>query len=139
VKYGKGEWDGAIDDYTKAIQIDSHYAEFYRSRGLILYWKKNDATRALDDFNRLIVLNPTDVDAYVTRGNIWFTKDNQTRALADYNNAIELKPDDASAFNERGYLKEMKMQDLAGAFADYSKAVELNPKRCGQPSCNSPW
>jgi len=45
----KGQYDRAISDYNKAIEIDPEYALAYFNRG-VAYFKKGDYDRAWEDF-----------------------------------------------------------------------------------------
>jgi len=44
-----GQYDNAISDFTKAIEINPKHADAYYSRGVVYYYKK-DYEKALDDF-----------------------------------------------------------------------------------------
>ena len=66
-KSKKGDHYGAIDDYTKAIEINPTYAKAYYNRG----WNKaklKDHYGAISDFSKAIAINPTDSQAYYNRG-----------------------------------------------------------------------
>ena len=47
----KGQYDQAISDFTKAIEINPKYAGAYYNRGDAFY-KKGEYNRALDDVNK---------------------------------------------------------------------------------------
>jgi len=49
--------DGALANYTKAIQLRPDYARAYYNRGLVKF-NKNDLEGALADFTKAIELNP---------------------------------------------------------------------------------
>jgi tetratricopeptide (TPR) repeat protein len=44
-----GQYDKAISEFTKAIEINSRHADAYYTRGVVYYYKK-DYEKALDDF-----------------------------------------------------------------------------------------
>ncbi len=55
--FQQGEYEKAIEDYTKAIELNSNFAEAYNNRGLAKgYLNKYD--EAIEDFNEAIKLNP---------------------------------------------------------------------------------
>src|SRR5580658_7554712 len=63
----KGDVDGAIADYTKAIALNPDDADAYESRG----WaekERGDLDDALGDFNKVIDLKPDFADAYNGHG-----------------------------------------------------------------------
>jgi len=121
----KGDYNGAIADYTKAIEINPNFADAYYNRGS----SKNDLkdyNGAIADFTKAIEINPNDAFAYYNRGS---SKDNLKDyygAIADYTKAIEINPNDAKAYNQRGISKS-DLKDYYGAIADYTKAIEINP------------
>src|SRR6266850_7191852 len=66
-KKANGDLDGAISDYTKAIEINPRYAEAYANRGLARKTKA-DLEGAIADYDKAIALNPRLKEAYNNRG-----------------------------------------------------------------------
>jgi tetratricopeptide (TPR) repeat protein len=124
-KQASGDLDGAIADYTKAIELKPNLEGAYVNRGNAKQ-AKGDIDGAITDYNAAIELKPGDPLAYYNRGIGKRAKGDLDGAVADYNKAIELKPDYAYAYNNRGAAKQAK-GDLDGAIADYTKAIELVP------------
>ncbi len=123
--YHKGEYDRAIQDYTKAIELKPDDAEAYYNRGLA--WDElGDFDRAIQDFDRAIELKPDYAEAYNNRGNAWAHKGEYDRAIQDFDKAIELKPDDAEAYFNRGNAWAHK-GEYDRAIQDFDKAIELKP------------
>ena len=56
-KFVKGDFDGALADYNKAIELKPDYADAYIGRGDVKY-KKSDPKGALTDYNKAIELKP---------------------------------------------------------------------------------
>jgi tetratricopeptide (TPR) repeat protein len=118
----------AIQQFTKAIQLNPNYAYAYFMRAYT-YEQIGDIPKALADFNQVIALRPDYSDAYNNRGFLKDEKLNDSQgALADFNQAIALRPDHAAAYNNRGNLKYQKLNDPEGALADYNKAITLDPE-----------
>jgi len=122
----KGDLDGAIVDFSRAIEIDPKYANAYFNRG-VAKGKKGDLDGAIADYSRSIELDPKYANAHFSRGNAKGKKGDLDGAFTDYSRAIELDPKYAMAYNNRGNAKG-KQGDLDGAIADYSRAIELDPK-----------
>ena len=77
----EGRLDKAIEDYTKAIELNPQHANAYHNRGLA-WSKKGDRDKAIEDYNKAIELNPQYADAYNNRGNAWLlTRANTTKPL----------------------------------------------------------
>jgi hypothetical protein len=88
-KSNKSDWDGAIADFTKAIELKPEYADAYNDRGSAKQLK-GDLNGAIADFTRAIELNPKDADAYVNRGNAKKAKWDQVGADEDFAQAAKL-------------------------------------------------
>ena len=122
----KGEYDRAIADFDKAIEINPKYARAYFGRGGT-YAKKGGLDEAIANFDKAIEIDPKFAPAYFGRGTAYGTKGDLDRAIADYDKAIQINPKYAGAYNSRGDAYGTK-GDLDRAIADYSKAIELDPK-----------
>jgi tetratricopeptide (TPR) repeat protein len=125
IYYEKGEYDLAIADYNKAIEISPAYIEAYYNRGKI-YNAKGQYDLAISDYSKAIAINPKLAEAYTNRGNIYKTTGRYALAISDYDKAIELNPTLAEAYNNRGAAYYVK-GEYALAISDYSKAIELKP------------
>src|SRR6266513_6475299 len=66
-RWRKGNLDGAISDFTKAIELDPNSADAYYSRCAVRQ-TQNDVEDAIADYSKAIELNPTLADAYLNRG-----------------------------------------------------------------------
>jgi lipoprotein NlpI len=123
-KDAKGDYDGAITDYNKAIELKPNDADAFNTRGNAKE-AKSDYDGAITDYNKAIELKPDFEEAFYNRGNAKQNKGDHDGAITDFNKAIELKPNDADAFYNRGYLR-YNSQDFTNALVDFHKAVELN-------------
>ena len=63
----KGEFDHAIQNYSKAIELKPDLAEAYFNRG-IAYSDKDEFDQAIQDYTKAIGLNPNYATAYYNRG-----------------------------------------------------------------------
>lgn len=80
IAYGNmGDYDKAIYDHNKAIELDPTFAKAYNNRGLD-YVNKEDNDRAIVDYNRAIELDPNYVLAYFNRGATYGKKGAYDRA-----------------------------------------------------------
>jgi tetratricopeptide (TPR) repeat protein len=120
------DYAGAIEDFSRAIELNPNSAEAYDSRG-IAKEGLGDCAGAIEDFSRAIDLNPKYVDAYYNRGFVLRELGAYNSAIEDFSSAIELNPNSAEAYNRRGVAKAER-GDREGAIEDYSRALELNPK-----------
>ena len=92
--------------------------------------KTEDTRRAFEydqimqDYNKVVELNPDFVYAYFNRANIRCYQKDFRQALLDYNEAINRNPEFAEAYYNRG-LTRLFLGDTARGIADLSKAGEL--------------
>ena len=122
----KGQYDKAIADYTKAIEINPKDARAYIIRG-VTYYRKGQYDQAISDYTKAIEINPKDARAYIIRGGAYADKGQYDQAISDYTKAIEINPKDAKVYKNRGLAYCLKGQFDKG-IADYTKAIEINPR-----------
>lgn len=123
-KFQNGDFDGAIADYSKAIELKPNDALGYYNRGIAKNAKK-DSDGAIADYDKAIELNPKHAEAYYNRGNAKRDKTNGfDSAVMDFNKAIQLKPSFAEAHNNRGVARALN-RGVDDAVTDFTKAIEL--------------
>lgn len=89
----KGNFEKAISDYSRAIELKPEYANAYNNRG-VAYYAKGNLDRAISDYNKAIELNPKHVNAYSNRGLAYKAKGNYKQTISDYTIAMALDPED---------------------------------------------
>ncbi len=88
-------FDAAIADYTKALEINPKNAAAYANRALARL-EKGDTVGALADDTRALELNPKSPDIHADRALARQIHGDFSDALADYDKVIELNPDDSA-------------------------------------------
>jgi tetratricopeptide (TPR) repeat protein len=96
----KGDFDRAISDFNKVIDLKPREATGYYSRGMA-YQGKGDFDQAISDFNKAIELCPEEAKFYNSRGTAWQRKGDYKRAVADYAKALDVETED----KEKGVAK----------------------------------
>jgi tetratricopeptide (TPR) repeat protein len=127
----KGDYDRAIADCTRALELNPQYAEAYNNRGTAWFYK-GDYDRAIADCTRALELNPQYAEAYNNRGTVRFYKGDYDRAIADCTRALELNPQYAEAYHQLAWIlaicPDKRYQNATKAVELAQKAVELNPE-----------
>ena len=151
VKYNMRDYEGALTDLTKAIEINSENNAAYILRGSSSYNLKyfhksiDDYTRAIEIISRKSaglrltitdqrgnIIEPrsslkTDPDLaipYYNRALARIAIEDYKEAIDDYSRAIENDPDMLNAYYNRGHVK-YKTDDQEGACSDWETANEL--------------
>ena len=121
----KGDFDKAIQNYDKAIELKPDFFGAYNNRG-VAYGEKHDFDKAIKDFTTAIELKPDFFGAYNNRGVAYGEKHDFDKAIQNYDKAIEIKPDYTEAYNNRGFAYDEK-HDFDKAIQNYDKAIEIKP------------
>ncbi len=125
-KQTKGDLDGAIADYNRALEIDpKNVATLYR-RGLALQTKGN-LNGAMADYNTVLGLDLRNANAFGNRGFLKQARGDLDGALADYAQALTLNPKISAAYYNEGLI-EVQKGDLNGAIGAYNHALDIDPK-----------
>jgi tetratricopeptide (TPR) repeat protein len=118
-----GQYDLAISEFTKAIEMNRKYAEAYNSRA-VAYAQKGEYDQAFSDFNTAIEINPRFAKAYFMRGTVYTTKGEFDLAISNHNKALEINPRHAEAYYIRG-ICYYEQQEYDKAWEDMHKAQSL--------------
>ena len=122
----KRQWDEAIAECDKALEINHKFAMAYIDRG-IAYVGKREYGRAIADFNKAIEINPRLPGFYLSRGIVYSYKGEYDKAISDFDKAIDLNPKGAMGYYSRGLSYQGK-GEYDKAISDFDKAIDLNPK-----------
>ena len=86
--YNKGDYDQAIADCTKAIEVDPNYHNAYDNRG-VSYHKKEMYGKAIEDYSKAIELNPSYANSYYNLSCNYCMQNDKEKALAYFRIALE--------------------------------------------------
>ncbi len=123
-RQAKGDADGAIEDFTRAIHLDPTNGATFCNRGNARLAKR-DLVGAVQDFDRTIELDANCDAGYTGRGRVAQERGDVDGAIRDFTRAIELNPEDPIAFSNRGNSRTAK-GDAIGAIDDFGRAIELD-------------
>lgn len=119
--YGsREEYDLAIKDYNKAIELKSDFAYAYRNRG-VTHEINDRIDLAIGDYSTVIELNPDSSFAYSDRARAYRKKDELDLAIEDYSNAVNLSPYNVNNYYHLVIIR-LQQRDWKNAKADLTNA-----------------
>jgi tetratricopeptide (TPR) repeat protein len=139
-----GDYQGAIANFTKFLQINPKGIKAYYSRGLARQ-KLGDYKGAMTDFDLYLKFNPNDAEARNNRGLMRSQIGDYNGAIADYSQAMRINPDYAVAdsaqvssefennpevlklnpSNPQAYT-DVEVEDERGVIEDYTQPLQLS-------------
>ncbi|MBN2351715.1 MAG: tetratricopeptide repeat protein [Spirochaetales bacterium] len=125
-RYIRNDFQGAIEDFKKALTLDPDYAAAYNNMGTV-YSAKGDLEQAVKEYDKAVQLDPRYAEAYNNRGKAYADMRDYKQAMKDFNKTIELNPNYAEAYKNRGNAYS-DLGDRAMADKDYAKAIEVDPE-----------
>jgi len=123
--HAKQEWDNALRDFEKTLELDPDYANAHRNCGLV-YNVKGWNDRAIQATTRALELNPNWPEAYTDRGNWYRAKGDLDRAVQEYEQAIKVGPHYVWGHRNLAMVYREKGR-YADAIAPAAKAIEVKP------------
>ena len=125
-KYDKGDYQGAISDFSMAIEIEPQFAAAYSNRGLSKAELK-DYQGSISDYNKALELDSQFVAALFNRASSRLDTGDYKGSISDYTNALEINPQNSDAYSHRCNAKN-QLQDYQGAVDDCAKSIAIDPK-----------
>lgn len=121
------QYQQSLDDYNRAIAMDSTEGEFYINRGAV-FALSNDLPRALEDFNKGLKLDPDHANGYKNRSLIYQSFGQWANAESDISAYLKMHPEDADLWYERGRIRNVLNKPKEG-LPDLDRAIQLNNKQ----------
>ncbi|MCA0249476.1 MAG: tetratricopeptide repeat protein [Proteobacteria bacterium] len=122
-----GQTDKALTDYSDAIKLDPSASLAFLNRGVLLATRKRAYDRAIQDFDRTLVLEPDNVDALIRRGDAFVQLGDFGRGMRDLDRAVSTAPENALAYLMRG-LAYGRRGNATAALQNYDAALKYEPR-----------
>ncbi|MGB3639619.1 MAG: tetratricopeptide repeat protein, partial [Rivularia sp. (in: cyanobacteria)] len=117
------DYAAAVEEFTKALQVNPEFVDAYYQRGLA-YYDLGHIPQAVFDYDQVLKRDSYNVDVYYCRALARLALKNLPGALKDVDKSIELNCYKAAAYNLRGVV-ERKLGNIVSAIANFKKAAEL--------------
>ncbi len=119
-----GDLDAALDDATKAIDLDPKNARAWNGRAIVRQDMK-DLQAALRDVSKSIEIDPRYVKGWDSRAEIKLRLGDSAGAAADATRALALDPSFVPALPRRARALD-NLKDYQGALRDCDRAIAVN-------------
>jgi len=123
----RGDVDGALAAYRKALELKPDYAVARCNIGLSLLKNRNDLDGAVAAHREAIRLAPNSVFARLSLGTIMQSRGNLDEAVRLFREAIDIDPDNAAIHSSLGGALGTR-GDWSDAVDAYRDAVARNPE-----------
>lgn len=123
-----GNYDEALKDFNKAIELDPLFYEAYANRGTV-FEKTGRFNEALADFEKSISLNPY-YKIYFARAIVFEKQGLFEKARLDYHRAVAMNPAFFEGFVRLGIIYG-RLGSFEKAIENFNEAIKINP--------NYPW
>ena len=128
VLFRQRAYPAAIDDCTRALEIDEGLAPLFGLRGEC-HAADGNTTQAFADFAVALARDPDHAADYLlVRTELHLELEDADAALADGEEAVRRSPDNPNAYQARGMALRMAGQ-FADADADFTRVLELDANR----------
>ena len=104
--YYRKQFDRAIADFSRALEIDEHDPGAYHNRGCA-YMMKGQYQKAIDDISRSIELDPSDPRVFGSRGNAYVKAGRKEEAIDDFRQMLSLTDEDELIRRAKRALKDL--------------------------------
>jgi TonB family protein len=125
----KGDYTGALADYSKSLELKPDNAVVLFSRGQT-YFNLKSYDLSVADFNKVVELNPKDSMAFMNRGMTYEKLGDSKQAMADYQKAVDL---DAANESAKASLKRLQQEEQAKLAAKSQPAPVSAPVTVPEP------
>ncbi len=122
-----GHFDAAVEQFRKAIELKSDYADAYNYLGFMYAEKNINLNEALDLVEKSLSYEPNNGAFLDSLGWVYYRMGRFEDALLQLQRATQLIKNDATVYEHLGDVYR-QMGNSAGALQQYEKAAELDPK-----------
>ncbi|MBU1014583.1 MAG: tetratricopeptide repeat protein [Bacteroidetes bacterium] len=125
--FGQKQYDEALIDFQKSIELDSNFSHPYYNKGLI-YIELNKYDEAILNLNLAISFDQSnDKDFFIKRAETYIQLKRYENAIQDYNRVIVMGGGNTVLYNHLGFTNLMA-GSYDSAIMNFNKSILLDPK-----------
>lgn len=114
-----------VNSLNACLTADSTFEDAYFLKAF-LYYRLEGFEAAIDEYNRLLKINPFNEEALKRRALTKLQLHDVEGAIQDHDLRLVLRPLNPVAYFDRAYCRGLQ-DDVIGSIQDYSSAIKLNP------------
>lgn len=119
----KHDYDQALDDFTRSIELDPELYDAWSNR--VGAWAgKGEFDHAMSDVNKALSMEPKNPYGYYVRSNLWRKMGNLGKAIKDIDHAVKLKPKDPTFLYMSCWNRAIAGIELESALFICTKALK---------------
>ncbi len=99
------KYDEALENYGKAIELDSQNPIYFSNRSLC-FIKMEKFDEALKDAEECLKVDPNFVKGYLRKGLALFKQGNKEEALKAYNDGLVISPDNKKLLDDKQAVEQ---------------------------------
>lgn len=120
--YLEGDTPGAMEDLTKAIELQPSLTQAYIKRAS-MHLELGNKDKAADDFEKAMEQNKDDPDIYYHRAQLHFILGEFSEAAKDYQKSIDLDKDFIYSHIQLG-VTQYKLGSIASSMATFRRCIK---------------
>lgn len=121
-----GEYDQAIRDFSRALDINKNSSQYYSNRGYV-YDLQGEVESAITEYERAIQLDNQNDLAWNNLGYALVALGRYDEALEAYNESLKIEYEDDVTLSNRADLYVI-LERYEEAETDYNEAIRINPR-----------
>jgi serine/threonine protein kinase/tetratricopeptide (TPR) repeat protein len=121
----EGNYDKAIEEFNKVLELDPNSAEVHNGLGYIYLFTGN-FEKSIEHFKKYASLSPGDANPLDSMADAYFLMGRLDEAIAKYKEALEIKPEFLISYLKIGYILALK-EDYSGALKSVDKFIAMAP------------
>ncbi len=126
IQNGTGDYEGAVESYQQALQLDSRNPEALYGLGAA-YASLGQVATAESTYLRAVSYRPGDWRAHKKLGVFYLTNGLFEKALKPLQFVVDLTPDNAQGYNNLG-VAYMRLGRYEEARKNYQRTIDLDPR-----------
>lgn len=124
----KSEAESPANGATGKVSVKNEQSKELVLLNGIKFYKNNEYEKAIEEFQKIIIMYPSYKEAHSILGNAYFRSKQYEEAEIEYNKVKEIDPTDITAYENMGVIFANR-GNYKGAVGEWQKVMELNPNR----------